>query len=185
MFWCCVRLDSRRSSSYRCHAILAMHLSTRSLFCPTCGLTAFFLERSKTVIHHTSTGFSVFSFDWLWEQSCFRGAGVRRPSTQVSRKPLYGSRPILWEATCIYPPYPQTIFVFFATFLIFKSDWYDFFTWDPVGAWNSKSCPSYVVFRYELNFYYGKIRWSLREYKVVNTLAICQKFLLWHFQFFC
>ncbi len=48
--------------------------------------------------------------------SCGRQSSIRRPLTQVSRKPLHGSRPHLWAAP--YPPYLQTLVL--SKFSIFK-----------------------------------------------------------------
>ncbi len=61
----------------------------------------------------------IFSSAWLCQQSYCHGAGVRRPYTQVSQKPLHGSRPN-FVGSSLSTISPDHFFFLFSKFSIFK-----------------------------------------------------------------
>ena len=120
-----------------------------------------------------------------------RGAGVRRlsihPLTQVSQKPLHGSRPNFVESylSTISPDF----FFIFSQFLILK-----FFTiifrfpyhgtlWEP--KFQNTTSPT-VSLRFQPNFMINMI--VIGEYRLLLFfffLAICQKLkIVWYFEIF-
>ncbi len=104
-----------------------------------------------------------------------RGAAIRCPLTQVSQKPLHGSRPNFGEIylSAISPD------LFFQNFLF--SNFYDFFFFfvnmGPHGNLNFNTSPT-IFIRFQQNFMINMI--VMGEYRLLLILAICQKLkILW------
>ncbi len=103
-------------------------------------------------------------------------ASVISPLTQVSQKPLHGSRPNFMES---YLPYLQTIFSFFKIFYfhIFTIFISISLTWDPNGAKISKHYFSHNFDPISTKFMTNMI--VMGEYRLLLFLAICQKIIFY------